>query len=461
MVSETPPFVRGTNACFTLFNPNGLDLRSLFASTNIVKAAAWQHEDAPSTGTPHYQGLVAFHKATRANIANASCFDNRASLTRCDHPDKALQYCTREFNEDSTRKRSPLTSELTDAGPWFYPDEQTVRDHFVARGSNQRKKLEFPTTRQQLFDKIHNGEIEPQHYPAHSRFLWDKLMDSPGRTHQTRVLVLYGGTGLFKTTFVKFFFPGAYPIAREEGSSSGAGKVWFNGYDPTNPRHQIVKIDDFHSTLRWELFKELINNSEFFVPTKGGKVPFMARLFIIISNDNPDTWYNNIKNFSDENRKAVERRLSPPICMRVHVLTPFGKIVSTPRGEDDIVHFFPTAFDTFNRIKDWYHSSSSNLRIDPQQFLPSLLEPSSVSSTAPTEPSTPSLSAFTQQTTPPREEVQTPVYVPTVHSPECPDSTCAEPPSPKRIRLTLRDSNFPVINASWNPERNRLEYSSQ
>jgi hypothetical protein len=124
MVSDTRPFRRGNRCCFTLFHPGGF--QPDFSQTNDVGYAVWQLELAPSTGTAHLQGVVFFCRTVRADIVNRTYLDNRASLTRCDKASAAIGYCTREFNEDGTPKRAPLSGDITDAGPWTYGDRDFV-----------------------------------------------------------------------------------------------------------------------------------------------------------------------------------------------------------------------------------------------------------------------------------------------------------------------------------------------
>jgi hypothetical protein len=70
-------------------------------------------------------------------------------------------------------------------------------------------------------------------------------------------------------------------------------------------------IDDYHYTLSLTQFKELVSKNGHHVPCKGSKVPFVAKLLVILSNDGPDVWWPN--QTGTEHYAAAQRRMQPPI----------------------------------------------------------------------------------------------------------------------------------------------------
>lgn len=307
MVSETRPFKQGNRCCFTLFHPNGF--QPDFSQTNDVGYATWQLEFCPSTGTPHYQGVIFFVRTVRVKYVNETYLDSRASLTRCDRAEAAVSYCTREFNDDGTSKRAPLSDEITDAGPWEYGN----RDFVCEAGSHKRKLAELPPDIPSLIGAVQNGDIPVDQFGHHQRFILARDMYGLQRTWQTKVLVLWGPSGTGKSTLAEHLWPKAYYAQKEHGTSRSQGKLWFDGYD----RHDVVIIDDYHYTLSLTQFKELVSKNGHHVPCKGSKVPFVAKLLVILSNDSPEVWWPN--QIGTEHYAAAQRRMRPPVGKVIHI----------------------------------------------------------------------------------------------------------------------------------------------
>jgi len=294
---------------FTLNNPNGF--QPDFACDTNVGFAAWQHETAPTTGTPHLQGVVFLRKARRKDTLNHKYFDNRASFHGLDNPDGAIDYCTREFNADGTRKRTPPSAELPDTGPWYYPNAD-ARRFAVKAGSHKRKRdYDLPRNLPALIAAVKDGDIPITEFRANKDFIATCEMQDLVRTWQTKLLILWGKSGTGKSTLAEHLWPKAYYAQKEHGTSRSQGKLWFDGYD----KHDVVIIDDYHHTLSLTQFKELTSKNGYLVPWKGSKVPFLAKLIVILSNEGPDDWWPLLRERNDEHYRAAMRRMRPPIAM--------------------------------------------------------------------------------------------------------------------------------------------------
>ena len=136
------------------------------------------------------------------------------------------------------------------------------------------------------------------------------------RTWQTKVLILWGPSGTGKSTLAEHLWPKAYYAQKEHGTMRSQGKLWFDGYD----RHDVVIIDDYHYTLSLTQFKELVSKSGHHVPCKDSKVPFVAKLLVILSNDSPDVWWPN--QTGTEHYAATRRRMCHPIGKIIHIGMP-------------------------------------------------------------------------------------------------------------------------------------------
>jgi len=441
MVSETPPFRRGNRCCFTLFHPNGF--QPDFSQANDVGYAIWQLELAPSTGTPHLQGVAFFVRTLTAKSVNRIYLDNRASLTRCDKAEAAISYCSREKNDDGTPKRAPLSEEITNAGPWEYGN----RDFVCEAGSHKRKLAELPPDIPTLIQAVNNGEIPVDQFGHHQRFLLARDMYGLQRTWQTKVLVLWGPSGTGKSTLAEHLWPKAYYAQKEHGTSRSQGKLWFDGYD----RHDVVIIDDYHYTLSLTQFKELVSKNGHHVPCKGSKVPFVAKLLVILSNDGPDVWWPN--QTGTEHYAAAQRRMRPPIGKVIKISAPVVKYYFN--DEDGHWHrkWLPGARQLTQQIADFVTYDSRETREDNADELVSIPTPVPVI-------------RETTRFDPPSSPIQAPPRSP-IYQPASPPESPPTPPPPREDHSQESVSDIPVnegvhpvqLSTSNHPVRNVRAYN--
>lgn len=92
--------------CFTLNNYT----EPLPLINDKISYICYQRETAPSTGTKHLQGYVQFVRKITMTGASKMVGFERCSWRQCHGSfEDNLRYCTREFNEDGSRKRDEGT----------------------------------------------------------------------------------------------------------------------------------------------------------------------------------------------------------------------------------------------------------------------------------------------------------------------------------------------------------------
>lgn len=120
------------------------------------------------------------------------------------------------------------------------------------------------------------------------------------RMHHTQLFVHHGPTKRGKSTKVKELY--AKEIA--EGKvfyysplNQTGGSNWWDGYDA----HEIVIMDDIdENTFAEHTWKQLINHTPYRVQTKGSSVEFVAKVIVLICNDeptNPRKWFPSADNW--------------------------------------------------------------------------------------------------------------------------------------------------------------------
>lgn len=250
-----------TRFVFTFNNPEfALDF-----SDSRVRIACWQLEIG-AEGTPHYQGYVVLKNSARFGTVKNIIGSERVHVEVArGASDQCIDYCTK--------------SETQIEGPWFYPDEATVRvNHQGTRTDLQaaadmvvagRSFKELPNA---VFCRNFRGlqELRKLHHPAKTR---DKV----------RVLCIKGPPGIGKTTAVM-------EHTKEEPYSltvTEAGALWGDGYDGED----AVILDDYAGQLPIKVFNQICDRWTFWLPTKGAFVAARWHTVFILTNAEPSTWY--------------------------------------------------------------------------------------------------------------------------------------------------------------------------
>lgn len=245
--------------CFTLNNPP--DLLDTIDWTN-VRCAVWSREIGDS-GTPHYQGYMCMLKQTKLGgmkklIEGAhfeSCKGNHA---------QNIAYCTKDPKE----------------GPWWYPDEATVRDY---KGQGNRTDID------KLIEKMDSGATVSEirrdmpsmllyHRPSIIAEVAARLPPPPDERDVTG-LVLWGPTATGKThyavhTWHPFFVnPGRGPWDKYESQKT----ICFDEFDYNNwPITFMNRVLD-----KWPLDLDC---------RYANKSAYWTRV-LILANSDPASWY--------------------------------------------------------------------------------------------------------------------------------------------------------------------------
>lgn len=271
--------------CFTINNPvallappghddHDLDYVLPIAQWEDAKLGVWQLEEGDE-GTIHYQGYVEFSKAYRLNRVKALPGMARAHLeVRRGTRLQAAEYCQKE---DSRLE-----------GPWYYPDEGTVRaieTHpvrsdlggacaAVKRGaSTQELAEEHPT----VYVKFHRGLSALR-----------MALPTPERSPATPVELRYycGPSGTGKSHRLYEECPPG-----DEWFWAAKGR-WWDGYTG-QPGIVFDEFRDDWYTLSY--FLRLLDNKPLTVETKGGHVTMLATRFAFSSNIHPKNLYKGCK----------------------------------------------------------------------------------------------------------------------------------------------------------------------
>jgi hypothetical protein len=264
-----PALRQGKAFMFTINNPSGSDYPGDWPHVRYI---VWQLEQGES-GTPHYQGYVIFTKNMRTNalktLNSRAHWENR----RGTH-EEAEDYCTKE----DTRIGGPYKKGTPPA----------------KRGN----KSALDRVRTAIDGGADMQTIARDYFGLWCRyrhsFLAYKLMTSGNRDFKTEVLVVWGPTGVGKSSFARRNFPDAFWKAKSK---------WWDGYEA----HEVVVLDDYYGWLPLDDLLRLLDRYPLYIETKGGTTQFLAKLVIFTSNKHPDDWYKNIP---DVHRDALTRRLT-------------------------------------------------------------------------------------------------------------------------------------------------------
>jgi len=252
-----------------------------------VKYMAYQREAAPTTGRLHLQMYVVFNYAvTRRSVLSrvGPCHCE----PRCGSHEDALLYCTREFNDDGSRKRVAGTEAVIWGTP---PQAQGARNDLLA----VQEALE--TTGSMRI-------VARDHFATFLRYnrgmmMYLQLQRASGRDWQTEVQVYHGppGTGKSRRALAEAG-PDAYWLPRPNCNT-----VWWDGYD--GQAH--VVIDEFYGWIPHSFMLVLCDRYPLMLPTRHGATACLIKKIWITSNRAPADWWPNV------GLGGMSRRLEAPI----------------------------------------------------------------------------------------------------------------------------------------------------
>lgn len=139
-----------------------------------------------------------------------------------------------------------------------------------------------------------DAEVADECFPAwcryHNAFTKYRLLQAGCRNWKTKVIILYGDTGVGKSRYCREKFPAAYWKGRDK---------WFDCYTA----QEVVIIDDYYGWLPLDFLLRLCDRYPFDVEVKGSKTAFLAKFIVFTSNVHWTKWYDFDK--LGETRKAA------------------------------------------------------------------------------------------------------------------------------------------------------------
>ena len=257
---------------FTVNNPSGTLDTSDWAQ--LVRTAVWQLEVGDS-GTMHYQGYIVLLRTQRFNTVKLLLDEEGAHIepARGSHAE-CIAYCTKE--------------ETRVEGPYWFPDEATVKATFQGSRSDLKEATE----------QIIAGEpmqvIDPVVVAKYSRGLqYLQLIHHPARDREkVRVLCIEGPSGIGKTTAVM-----TRTLHRPHRlTTNESGTIWADGYNG----HEAVLLDDYTGALHPTKLFEILDRWAYMMPIKGGFVAACYTVVYILTNVDPVEWYSPVRYHKDQ-----------------------------------------------------------------------------------------------------------------------------------------------------------------
>lgn len=236
------------------------DAEAYFVGKDKVKVAVCQLE---KVNHEHLQGYVVFDSPVRLAHIKRIWPSAHAEPCNGDH-ESCVRYCTK----DESRL----------LGPWWFPDEPSVR------GLKQGRRSDLREISERIVAGASLEEIANDHPDSYVRYHrgFEALLYSVRRVPERvkpLVILCQGGTGTGKSRWCKETLPDAY--------WKPPGK-WWNGY----AGERMVVIDDFDtSDFPYRVLLRVLDRYPMQVETKGGFRHFSPEIIAITSSVDVDIWY--------------------------------------------------------------------------------------------------------------------------------------------------------------------------
>lgn len=274
----------------------------------------YQWEKGGNTNRPHVQGYIEFKKRLRlAQVKKAiNPNDNTTHIElRMGTAEQAIAYCQKE---ETRMMEHPIQR-------WGEPRPMQ---------QGKRNDLEF----QDVLDAIRGGmtleEIRIAFvttYIKAGRWVQEVYADFHRNKCQAyrdiETVVYWGPTQFGKTRRVLHEYPGAYKL------DMSGDKVWFDGYDPANPDHSVLLIDDFYGEQSQVSITALLNWTHGYKLRLNVKNSFTyaawTKVFITSNTD----WKNWYPTLTANTKAALARRLTSVIHVTTEWIPPVAAATTT------------------------------------------------------------------------------------------------------------------------------------
>nr|WCR62221.1 MAG: replication associated protein [ssDNA virus sp.] len=269
--------------CFTYNNPTMYPDEMIEELEDLgVTYAVFQLEEGKN-GTPHYQGYVAFKKKKRLTAIEHLLRGAGHWEISLGSPTQNRDYCTKDDGR---------IGDFSEIGT--LPAGQGSRTDLVGLHSALKDGLTQADYANEYFSKFIQYPNLVQNYVVSTIEARD-----PSKPFSSWLLIGPAGTGKSR-------------LARELGRRIGNGLLfrhslgkWFDGYRG----ERTVLLDDFcGSSLSFTQFKCLLDRYPFRVELKGTSCEMAATNFIITTNDDPKTWWQESVT-GQHGHSAIFRRL--------------------------------------------------------------------------------------------------------------------------------------------------------
>lgn len=225
-------------------------------------------EEVGDSGTPHLQGVLCFPPNGKKSWASVKkLLGPRYHVEVCMHLERAIAYCRKDGKVHSAGDE-----------PAVDPAARARTARIGGQREQQRWHLALQLAKEGRID-----DVEPQIQLLHLR----NLEAAHQREQRKRVvnqrsfekcLWYYGGPGTGKSRKAREDNPGCYLKMLNK---------WWDGYDPCNPAHQVVLIEDIDPVVSQRMahfIKCWCDIYEFPVEIKGGSTNIRPVKTIITSN---------------------------------------------------------------------------------------------------------------------------------------------------------------------------------
>lgn len=256
---------RSQNFRFTHNNYDGTELEDTVECLYII----YGKEIAPTTGTPHLQGVIRF--ATKKSFKQVIALLPGCNIDPCDHLQAAIAYCKKD-------------------GDWTERGVPPMSQEQKGQSEKERYKRAREHAERGEFDQI-DADIYIRHLGNLKKIRAEKQVQ-PAQLTELSNQWLYGPPGSGKSSRAFSENPGAY--------LKGLNK-WWDGYADQS----TVIVDDmdpFHKSLAQE-FKVWAHHMPFPAETKGGSLCIRPKKIVVTSNYCIDQiWEDSVT------REAMHRR---------------------------------------------------------------------------------------------------------------------------------------------------------